>query len=156
MNLPPRLVQYHGRPSIGFNLIIFIWTYQQLVQYHGRPSIGFNQLSSETRGRDTHTTCEFSFLKSLDSLSCRWTRESAESKQLFVAQHITYFVWTFTCKWAESLGLCTANSDFMTKPGWHVSYWVTRWHRCCCYSPKLWCWFRYCQMNLEGYNTKQC
>jgi hypothetical protein len=49
---------------------------------HGRPSIGFNQSSSEKRGLDTHMTCEFSFPKSLDSMSCHQTKES---KQFFVA-----------------------------------------------------------------------
>jgi hypothetical protein len=53
--------------------------------------------------RHTHTwqPCEFSFPKSLDCTSCCWTKES---KQLFAAPHIIYFVWTFTCKWAESFG----------------------------------------------------
>jgi hypothetical protein len=46
-------------------------------------------------------TCEFSFPKSLDSMSCHQTKES---KQFFVAWHITYVVWTFTCKWVESFG----------------------------------------------------
>jgi hypothetical protein len=116
---------------------------------------GFNQSSSENRGLDTHMTCEFSFPKPslLTAPVVANAEQESQSNSLLLDISPMLCEHSLANELKALVNISSTQASGQSLAGKQVTEQWLRWHRFCHYSLKLWCWFRCCQTNLEGYDT---